>query len=168
MFEMVRVLLMRARSRGRLVVARSVRVSPGARVHVARGARVLLAPGVALGPDSRIEALGGVVRVGAGAWLGERAVIVAHAGVEIGERARIGDWAALNDSDPTWDDVETPLREQPLRSAAIAVGADAVLGPHASLGPGATVAPGDEVAAYAVVPPPPKPPAKRAASPRPA
>ena len=62
----------------------------------------------------------------------------------------VGDWAALNDAAPTYDDVERPVREQPLRRAAIRVGDGAVLGPHASLGPGATVAAGEAVAAYAV------------------
>ncbi|MDA0166199.1 hypothetical protein OM076_38395 [Solirubrobacter ginsenosidimutans] len=158
---------MRARSRGRLVAARSVRVGAGARVRVAPGARVILGPGVTLGPDCRIEAVAGEIRVGAGVAVGERAVIVAHAGVEIGERARIGHWAALNDAAPTWDDVETPVRAQPLRRAPITVGAGAVLGPHASLGPGARVAPGEEIAPYAVVPAPPKPkPAPVRSSPR--
>src|SRR3954452_9124088 len=146
---MVKVVWLRARSRGRLRVARSVRVAAGARVRVAPGARVVLGPAVRLGPDSRIEAVAGTVRVGAGSSVGERAVIVAHGSVEIGPRAAIGDWSALTDVAPTYDDVERPVREQPLRAAPIRVGAGAVLGPHASLGPGATVAPGEAVAAYA-------------------
>src|SRR4051794_11627778 len=112
-FEMVKLVWMRARSRGRLRVARDVHVSAGARVHVARGARVLLAPGVRLGPDSRIEATAGTVRVGPGASIGERAVIVAHESVEIGPRAAIGAWAALNDAEPTYADAERPVRAQP-------------------------------------------------------
>ena len=68
-------------------------------------------------------------------------MIVAHACVEIGPRVAIGDWAALDDAAPTYDDVERPVRAQPLRSAPIRVGAGAVLGPHAALRPGATVAP---------------------------
>jgi acetyltransferase-like isoleucine patch superfamily enzyme len=162
---MVKVVWMRARSRGRLHVAPSVRASRGARVRVAPGARVVLGDGVRLGPDSRIEAVAGVVRVGAGSAIGERAVIVAHESVEIGPRVAIGDWAALDDGAPTYDDVERPVRTQPLRTAAIRVGEGAVLGPHASLGPGATVAAGDEVPAYAVLPALPKPVRRRAAKP---
>ena len=79
-------------------------------------------------------------------------MIVAHESVELGTRVAVGDWAALNDVAPTYDDVERPVREQPLRRAAIRVGDGAVLGPHASLGPGATVAAGEAVAAYAVLP----------------
>jgi acetyltransferase-like isoleucine patch superfamily enzyme len=152
---MVKVGWMRARSRGRLRAARSVRASAGARVRVAPGARVVLGPGVRLGPDSRIDAVAGTVRVGAGTSIGERAVIVAHESVEIGARVAIGDWAALDDAAPTFDDVERPVRAQPLRRAPIRVGDGAVLGPHASLGPGATVVAGEAVAAYAVLPAPP-------------
>jgi acetyltransferase-like isoleucine patch superfamily enzyme len=62
---------------------------------------------------------------------------------------------------PTWADVETPVREQPLRRAAIRVGAGAVVGPHAALGPGAAVSAGARIAPYAVVPPPAEPVAAR-------
>jgi carbonic anhydrase/acetyltransferase-like protein (isoleucine patch superfamily) len=162
---MVKALWMRARSRGRLRLARSVRVSAGARVRVAPGARVVLGPGVRLGPDSRIDAVAGTVRVGPGTALGERAVIVAHSSVEIGARVAIGGWAALSDVAPTYEDVERPLREQPLRRAPIRVGDGAVVGPHASLGPGATVAAGEEITAYAVLPAVPEP-ARRGATKR--
>jgi carbonic anhydrase/acetyltransferase-like protein (isoleucine patch superfamily) len=160
---MVRVVWMRARSRGRLRAAPSVRLGAGARVNVAPGARVLLADGVRLGPDSRIDAVSGVVRVGAGSTLGERAAIVAHEAVEIGPRVAVGDWAALADAAPTYDDVERPVRVQPLRTAPIRVGERAVLGPHAALGPGAAVAAGEAVPAYAVLPAVPEP-ARRPAS----
>src|SRR5690242_15599297 len=142
---MVRVIWLRTRARGRLQIAASALVEPGARVNVAPGARVVVGAGVCLGPDSRIEAVSGVVRVGAGTSIGERAVIVAHESVEIGPRVAVGDWAAFNDAAPTYEDVERPVREQPLRIAPIHVGEGAVLGPHASLGPGATVAAGEAV-----------------------
>ncbi len=146
--------MLRARTRGRLRSARDVHVAAGARVQVARGARVILGPGATLARESRIDALGGTVRLGPGARLGERAVLVAQVGVEIGARAVIGDWAVVADVAPTWADVETPVRAQPLRRAAIVVGERAVLGPHAVLGPGASVAADANVAPYAVLPAP--------------
>jgi acetyltransferase-like isoleucine patch superfamily enzyme len=163
--ELVRVLWMRARSRGRLRAAPSVRLGAGARVNVAPDARVVLGDGVRLGPDSRIEAVSGVVRVGARSSLGERAVIVAHESVEIGSRVAVGDWAALHDAAPTYDDVERPVRAQPLRTAPIRVGEGAVLGPHAVLGPGAAVAAGQAVPAYAVLPAVPEPARRPATKP---
>src|SRR4051794_16117053 len=107
-----RLTLLRLRSRGVLRAGRDVRIARGARVPVARGARVELGDGSALGPDSRIEASGGGVTLGAGARLGERAVVTAVAGVEIGPGALVGDWAVVADAEPTAADVETPLRSQ--------------------------------------------------------
>ncbi len=73
---------------------------------------MVLGRGVVLGPDSRISAHGGTVKIGAGARLGERVVVVSHAGVEIGEHALIGDWAAIEGAAPTFADAETPIHEQ--------------------------------------------------------
>src|SRR4051812_34561443 len=91
--------------------------------------------------------------MGPGAVLGARAVVVSHAGVSIGPRAVLGDWAALSDAAPSFANVEAPVRAQPVESAPIVVGAGAAVGPHAVLGPGAVVAAGDVVAPYAVVGP---------------
>jgi acetyltransferase-like isoleucine patch superfamily enzyme len=123
-------------------------------VSVARGARLELGERSALGPRSRIEAVAGRVRLGPGARLGERAVVTALAGVEIGEEAVVGDWAVVADAGPSWDDPDSPLRHQPLRRAPVTIGAGAVLGPHAVVGPGATIAAGERIEPYAVVPAP--------------
>src|SRR3954453_15788851 len=94
MRDLARLLILRARTRGRLVAARDVRVGAGVRAEVARGARVILGPGVVLGAGARISALAGERKLGRQARLGERAVIVSHAGVTVGEGAVVGDWAA--------------------------------------------------------------------------
>src|SRR3954469_23676599 len=104
--DALRLKLLIARSRGRLSAGR-VHVAAGARVRVAAGAAVELADGVSLGPDSRIEAEGGRVRLRRGARLAERAVVVARAGVQIEERAVVGDWAAVADVTPAYGDPET-------------------------------------------------------------
>jgi acetyltransferase-like isoleucine patch superfamily enzyme len=150
----VRLALLRLRSHGRLRAGRGVRVGRGARIVIAPGARVELGDGSALGPGSRIEAAGGSVTLGPGARLGERAVVMAIEGVEIGARALVGDWAVVADAGPTWVDAEARLRRQPLRRAGVRIGREAVLGPHAVIGPGASVAAGESVAPYAVVPAP--------------
>src|SRR3954452_19262596 len=105
MSDRLRLLVLRARTRGRLVAARDVRVGPGVRAEGARGARlvlepggglgaggarprgagIVLEPGAALGAGARITAVAGEVRLGRAARLGERAVIVSHAGVAVGE-----------------------------------------------------------------------------------
>lgn len=124
---------------------------PTARIEVARGARVVLGRGAVLGPDARISALGGTVKVGAGARLGERVIVVSHAGVEIGEGALIGDWSAIEGAAPTFADPERPIAEQPQTRALVRIGAGATVGVHAVIGAGATIPAGASVAPYAVV-----------------
>ena len=124
-------------------------VGAGVKVNVAAGARVELGEGAVLGPGSRIEAHGGTVRIGAGARLGERAIVIAHSGIEIGEGAVIGAWATVADAGPTFVDSELPVRRQPLRSAPIRIGARARVGIHAVVG--ASLPDGAEVAPYEVI-----------------
>ncbi|MEA2386745.1 MAG: hypothetical protein QOJ22_919, partial [Thermoleophilaceae bacterium] len=106
-------------------------VSPGADVHIDETAR--------LGEGCRIHARGGVVRIGANAVLGDRCVLIAHAGIEIGDGAMLADEVVLIDFEHTHDDVETPVRLQPLRAKAIVVGPGARVGVGAALRPGARV-----------------------------
>ena len=134
-----------------LSIGPDVQIDRTARIEVARGARVILGRGVVIGPDARISAHAGTVKVGAGARLCERAVIVAHTGVEIGEGAVIGDWAAIEDATPTFADVERPINAQPLLASLVRVGARAKIGMHAVLGAGTTIPADATVEPYAVV-----------------
>ena len=105
--------------------------------------------GAALGGGIAVEATGGVVRLGAGARLGSRAVIVARERVEIGQGSTIGEWALVCDTEPTYDDPERPTRLQPLHVAAVRVGENARIGAHATILAGATVPAGAVVGSYA-------------------
>jgi acetyltransferase-like isoleucine patch superfamily enzyme len=91
------------------------------------------------------------VQIGAGTRLGERCTLVSTAGIEIGSGCAIGDYVLFADSDPGFDDVETPVRLQPLRSAPIRVGDGARIGARAAVLAGAQVADGAVVGSYAVV-----------------
>jgi acetyltransferase-like isoleucine patch superfamily enzyme len=139
---------LRLAARGRLSVRGRVSVERGVRVRVARGARVVLEDGCRLGEGCRIEARGGTVRVGAGARIGERSVLVAHGGIDLGAGCVVGDWAVIADAEPTFDDAERPTRQQPLHVAPVRIGEGARLGVHASILAGATIAPGEVVPAY--------------------
>ena len=114
-------------------------VSPGADVQIDETAQ--------LGAGCRIHARGGVVRIGAGARLGEGCVLIAHAGIEIGDGAVLADEVVLIDFEPTHEDPETPTRLQPLRAQPI------VVGPGARIGVGAALQPGAHVRGGAVVQP---------------
>jgi acetyltransferase-like isoleucine patch superfamily enzyme len=136
------------RLRGRLEVQGRVRVARGARIAVARGARVVLEDGCRVGAGCRIEASGGTVRIGPGAVIGERSVLVALAGIDIGAGCVVGDWAVISDTEPTFDDAEQPTRLQPLRAAPVRIGDGARIGLHATVPPGAAIAPGAVVESY--------------------
>jgi acetyltransferase-like isoleucine patch superfamily enzyme len=121
-------------------------VERGVRVRVARGARVVLEDGCRLGEGCRIEANGGTVRVGPGAVLGERSVLVSEGGIDLGAGCVVGDWAMVADAEPSFDDPERPTRLQPLRVAPVCVGDGARIGTHAVVQ--ATLAAGEVVEPY--------------------
>jgi acetyltransferase-like isoleucine patch superfamily enzyme len=111
-----------------------------------------IAEDAVLGDGTRVHAHGSaVVRIGAGAVLGERCVILSHEHVEVGSGARLGDGVVLVDFAHAHDDAERPVRHQPLRTAPVVIGAGAVVGPGAVVEPGGRVAPGATVLANTVV-----------------
>jgi acetyltransferase-like isoleucine patch superfamily enzyme len=115
-----------------------------------------IAADAVIGDGTRFHVRGGTVRVGAGARLGERCVILCHQRVEIGAGAVLGDDPTSLRSEVLVDfahehgDAETPVRHQPLRSAAVVVGDGARVGPRAVIEAGVTVAPGASVPAQTV------------------
>jgi acetyltransferase-like isoleucine patch superfamily enzyme len=143
-----RLARLRLSARGRLTVGRRVAVERGARVRVAPGARVVIEDGCLLGEGCRIEAQGGTVRIGRGARLGPRSVLVALQGIDVGAEAVVGSWAMVTDAEPTFEDPERPTRLQPVRSAPVRVGDGALIGAHAALLPGAVIGAGEVVAPY--------------------
>jgi acetyltransferase-like isoleucine patch superfamily enzyme len=149
----LRLARLRLSARGRLESSPGVTVGRGARVLVAPGGSVRLGEGCSLGPGCRVESAGGAIEIGAGARLGERAVIVALERVTLGEDAVLGDWAIVSDTEEPRPaaDVETPLREQPVVTRPVCIGSRARVGAHAGLSAGAAVADGAAVASYAVL-----------------
>lgn len=134
-----------------VTVGRDVRLGRGVQLDVAAGGRITLEDGCAVGDGSRLLARGGEIRIGSGAVLGERCTLLAHAGIAVGARARLGDGAMAVDFNHVIDDVETPVRLQPLDAASVRIGPEARLGPGASVLRGVTVGPGAVVGAHAVV-----------------
>ncbi|HEX4363006.1 MAG TPA: DapH/DapD/GlmU-related protein [Solirubrobacteraceae bacterium] len=140
---------------------RNVALGRRVQLEVLPGALLVIGDGCRIGDRSRIVVQQGRVELGAGVWLGERCTLVAHSGITIGAGARLEDGAVLVDFDHVVDDVELPIRSQPLVATPIAigeralvglgsgvlrgvtVGADAIVGPHAvvtrDVAPGVTV-----------------------------
>jgi acetyltransferase-like isoleucine patch superfamily enzyme len=144
----LRLARLRLAARGRLEVHGTVQVERGARIAVTPGARVVLEDGCVLGAGCRIEAAGGTIRIGPGALVGSRALLVSLAGIDVGADCLVGEWAMIADHEPTYEDPERPTRLQPLRTAAVRLGDGARIGAHAALLAGATIAPGEVVGSY--------------------
>jgi acetyltransferase-like isoleucine patch superfamily enzyme len=109
-----------------------------------------IAPDAVIGDGTRFHVRGATVRIGAGARLGDRCVVLAHAGIEVGAGAVLGDDVVLVDFAHRTDDPETPVRHQGLDARPIAIGAGAVIGHRAVVEPGAVVPAGARVPAGTV------------------
>jgi acetyltransferase-like isoleucine patch superfamily enzyme len=112
---------------------------------VSDGGALEIAPDAVIGAGTRFHVRGATVRVGPGARLGERCVVLAHAGVDIGAGAVLGDDVVLVDFAHRTDDPETPVRHQALDARPIVIGAGAVIGHRAVVERGAVVPPGARV-----------------------
>lgn len=112
---------------------------------------LVIEAGAVVGAGTRFHVRAGIVRVGAGAVLGERCVLLAHAGIEIGAGAQLGDEVVLVDFQHRHDDPERPVRQQPLDARPIRVGERAHIGHRAVIERGARIAPGARVPAQTVV-----------------
>jgi acetyltransferase-like isoleucine patch superfamily enzyme len=123
----------------------------GVRIEIEPGARVELERGCRLGERTRLVARGGLLKVGRDAILGERCIVVAHAGVEVGERCRLGDWVTVTDFEPVTDAVERPLRAQGVRAAPIRLAPGAIVDHGANLLAGVAVGDRARVGAHAIV-----------------
>jgi acetyltransferase-like isoleucine patch superfamily enzyme len=131
---------------GPVVIGRRVRFD------VAPGGRVVLAAGVALGDGCRLHVgAAGSVTIGAGTALGERCVLIAHDHITIGARCLFADEVVLVDGNPSFEDVERPVREQGVVCAPITIGESVRIGPSATVLPGMTVGAGAAIGAHGVV-----------------
>jgi acetyltransferase-like isoleucine patch superfamily enzyme len=134
-----------------VLVGRHVDVGRGVRAQVLPGAELRIGDGCRIGERVRLVVHGGRVELGAGVTLGERCTIVAHAGVTIGTGARLDEGAVIVDFNHVIDDVEVPIRTQPLVSAPVVVGANARVGLGASILSGVCVGDAAQVGPHAVV-----------------
>jgi len=140
-----------ARLRARRAGARKAALGRAVVLDVAPGARLDLGDGCAIGAGSRLHVSAGTVRIGAGAVLGERCTLAAHAGIEIGDGAVLGDEAVVVDFDHRHDDVELPVRLQGIVGSPVVIGAGARIGARAAIQRGVTIGAGAQVAALSVV-----------------
>jgi acetyltransferase-like isoleucine patch superfamily enzyme len=145
----------RAVRRGGVVVegdTGAIVVGRGVRFDVAPGGRIVLGARVALGDGCRLHVgAAGSVTIGTGTALGERCVLTAHDRITIGAQCLLADEVVIVDGNPSFDDVERPLRGQGIVPAPVAIGDGVRIGPGAAVLPGVTVAAGAAIGAHAVV-----------------
>jgi acetyltransferase-like isoleucine patch superfamily enzyme len=130
---------------------RGVQIGRRVQLEVLHGGELILGDGCRIGERTRIVVQGGRVEIGAGATLGERCTIVAHERVEIGAGAWLEAGAVLVDFDHVVDDVELPIRAQPLICSPITIGERARIGFDAGVLRGVSVGAGAVVGPHAVV-----------------
>jgi acetyltransferase-like isoleucine patch superfamily enzyme len=147
----LRLALVRLRTRGRVRAGRDVRLGRGVRVAVPPGGSLVLGNHVVVGDGTRFDVAGGEIRIGAGSTLGRRCVVAARGRVTIGERCRLGDEVVLMDFDHDATDSERPVRLQGLITSPIALGDGARLDDTVVVLRGATVGPGAHVTTRSVV-----------------
>ena len=147
---MLRVTLARLRTHGRVRAHGRPRLGRGVRFHLAPGALVTLEDRCEIGAGTRFH-VHGQARIGEGAQLGERCVVVAHERVDVGAGARLDDEVVLIDFDHGVADVERPIRLQGLLTSPIVIGERAVLAAGATVLRGVVVGAGARVQARGVV-----------------
>ncbi|MBA2517256.1 MAG: acyltransferase [Solirubrobacterales bacterium] len=140
-----------ARRCPRVILLGHPRLGRGVRLQAAPGARIVLGEGSLIGDGCRLYARGGELRVGAGATLGERCTVVAHAGVAVGEGAVLGAGAMVVDFAHGTDEVEQPIRLQPMAASPVVIGANARVGHGSSVLRGVTIGDRAVVGAHTVV-----------------
>ena len=145
---------LRARRSARLPgvqVGRDVTLGRDVEFSLAPGALLALGDGCRIGEATRIVVNHGRVEVGAGAVVGPRCTVVAHAGVTIGVGAQLEEGTVIVDFDHVFDDVERPIRAQALAADPVTIGDGARIGLSASVLRGVSVGAQATVGPHAVV-----------------
>jgi carbonic anhydrase/acetyltransferase-like protein (isoleucine patch superfamily) len=115
-----RVRARRAALRRGVRLGRGVTVGRGVRLRAARGSRVLVGPGAAIGDRARLEARGGDLRVGRDAVLGAHCMLAGA--VTVGRDCVVGDWARLEGDARLGDRARLAAHAVALRGAEIDAG----------------------------------------------
>jgi acetyltransferase-like isoleucine patch superfamily enzyme len=124
----VRLMVLKARHRDRLVLDGLSFVCPGVKIEIDPGARLYLGRWSWLGHGTKIRVHEGEVRIGAKTVMGQECTISAYRRVEIGRECIVADRAMLIDFDHGVVDVERPIREQGIYMREVRVGHNVWMG----------------------------------------
>jgi acetyltransferase-like isoleucine patch superfamily enzyme len=105
-----------------------------------------------LGKDITIDCpFGAKLTIGDDVTLTQGVFISAAKHVEIGSQVLVGEYVSLRDSNHSFDDLSTPIRDQPMRSGTLKIGDNCWIGRGACLLPGTNLGSGVVVGANSVV-----------------
>lgn len=115
-------------------------------IQVARGARLVLEAGAVITVGARIVVRDGVLRIGAGAYVGPHATLVAYTDVFIGPRVLIGERVSIHSEDhgPVGD-------RDTFRVAPVEIGADVWVCAGTVVSKGSTIGAGTTIGANSFV-----------------
>jgi acetyltransferase-like isoleucine patch superfamily enzyme len=136
---LVRLMILKARHRDRIVLDGLSFVCPGVKIEIDPGARLYLGRWCWLGHGTKIRVHEGEVHIGAKTVMGQECTISAYRRVEIGRECIVADRAMLIDFDHGVVDVERPIREQGIYMREVRVGHNVWMGYGACVLRGVTV-----------------------------
>jgi acetyltransferase-like isoleucine patch superfamily enzyme len=135
----LRLLLRKARMRGRLKLDGLAFIGPHVVLQVKRGARLELGRWAWLGHGTKIRCHEGLVSIGAKTVLGQECTISAYKHVSIGRECVIADRVMFIDFDHGMVDVERPIRLQGIYMRDVDVGNNVWIGYGACILRGVTI-----------------------------
>jgi carbonic anhydrase/acetyltransferase-like protein (isoleucine patch superfamily) len=134
----------------RIVMGRRCKIHSGASIDGGRGG-VSLGDGVTLNRYAYVQGAAAGVRLGNGVEINNFSVINGTGGVDIGNDVIMGPHVRVISYQHSFDDINVPIKRQPLKGARIVIGDDVWLGAGAIVLAGLEIGRGSVVGAGAVV-----------------
>src|SRR5437870_9515068 len=92
------------------------------------GGRVLVSGGVTISDGVIIAPYGGIIEIGASAYIGPYCVLYGHGGLTIGRNTMIGAHTIIVPANHAWTRLDEPMNVQPLTKRGITIGEDVWIG----------------------------------------
>jgi acetyltransferase-like isoleucine patch superfamily enzyme len=139
-----------------LSLADGVRVGPQAELWAfadapSGGAAIVLAQDADIRSFALLHAYGGSIRVGRRSCVNHFCFVNGAGGVDLGDDVMLGTHTVILSSEHSYDDLTTPMGQQPSRARPVVIEDDVYLGAHVTVLAGVRIGTGAIVAAGAVV-----------------
>ena len=115
------------------------------------GGRVLVSEGVTISDGAIIATYGGIIEIGANAYIGPYCVLYGHGGLAIGRNTMIGAHTIIVPANHGMARMDVPMGAQPLTMKGIAIGKDVWIGAGCKVLDGVHIGNGAVIGAGSVV-----------------